>query len=79
MDIRGRWGFSVYCFCRSDVDIRSGQTPGKFAWKNLASFCSGFSDIDLKQLAGANRVQVNDLSSEGIAMNMKEPPGQICR
>ena len=69
----------MYCFWRSDWEISSGQTPGKFLWKNLTSFCSGFSDMELKWLAGANRVQVNDLSSDGIAINMKEPPGQICR
>ena len=35
--------------------------------------------MELKWLAGAKKVQVKDLSSEGIAMNMKEPPGQMCR
>ena len=48
MDMRGRWGLSMYWFWRSDVEIRSGQTPGKFLWKNFGSFCSGFSDMEVK-------------------------------
>ena len=28
---------------------------------------------------GAKSVHVKDLSSEGIAMNIKEPPGQMCK
>ncbi len=79
MDMRGRWGLSRNCVCKSDGEISSGQTPGKFLWKNFMSFCEGFSDMELKWLAGAKRVQVKDLSREGIAMNMKEPPGQMCR
>lgn len=35
--------------------------------------------MEAKWLAGAKSVQVNDWSSEGMAMNMEEPPGHMCR
>ena len=77
--MRGRWGFSWNCLKRSEGGMRSGETPGKYLWKNFGSFCSGFSDMELKWLAGAKSVQVKDLSNDGMAMNMKEPAGQMCR
>ncbi len=33
----------------------------------------------VKWVEGAKRVQVKEWSGEGIAMNMKEPAGQMCR
>ena len=45
MEIRGRWGFDVYCSIRSEVEMRSGQTPGKCLWKNLGSSCEGFVEM----------------------------------
>lgn len=59
--------------------MRSGQTPGKFCSKKRRRVVVGAAASSAKQVEGAKRVQVKDLSSEGIAMNMNSPPGQMCR
>ena len=60
-------------------EIRSGQTPGKFWAKNVRREGAGSLEREEKWEEGAKRVQVKDLSAEGMAMNMKEPPGQMCK
>lgn len=79
MDIKGRWGFSRNCCNRSVALMRSGHTPGKLLAKNSARLLPGSRERDSKQAEGANRVQVKDLSLDGMAMNMKELPGHICK
>lgn len=78
MDIRGRCGFELNWFKRACELMRSGKTPGKFIVKKVSSV-EVSEERWVKREGGANKVQVNDLSREGIAMNMNEPPGQMCR
>lgn len=61
------------------VGMSSGQTPGKFSAKNDSSSVAEDPERQAKQDVEANRVHVNDLSIDGIAINMKERPGQMCR
>ena len=77
MEISGRWGFSWYWSRRSDSGIRAGQTPGKYWSKNLGRFALGFSEMEAKCEAEAKRVHVKEASEEGMAMNIKEPAGQM--
>ncbi len=79
MEMRGKCGFSRNCLCRSSGEMRSGQMPGKFCWKKGRRSVSGDAEREEKYDEGAKSVQVKDLSSEGMAMNMKEPPGQMWR
>lgn len=78
MDIRGRCGFDLNWFKRACGLMRSGNTPGKFIVKKVSSVAES-EERWVKREGGANKVQVNDLSREGIAMNMNEPPGQMWR
>lgn len=78
MDIKGRCGFELNWFRRACGVMRSGKTPGKFLMKKVSSVV-GLEERWVKREGGANKVQVNDLSREGIAINMNEPPGQMCR
>ncbi len=55
------------------------MTPGKYSLKNFGRFSGGSEESVAKWTAGAKSVQVKDLSREGMAMNMKEPAGQMCR
>ena len=59
--------------------MRSGVTPGKWVLKNSGNFVFESEEMLSKWVLEAKRVQVKDLSSEGMAMNMKEPAGHMCR
>lgn len=78
MDMRGRWGEVVNCSMRSDSGMRVGVTPGKWVWKNCGRR-EGLEARVEKCEEGAKRVHVKEWSGEGIAMNMKEPAGQMWR
>lgn len=77
MLMSGRWGFSSYCLRRSDSLIKD-VTPGKLVSKKGIKE-DGSADKEAKCEAGRKRVQVKDLSRDGIAMNMYSLPGQMCR
>lgn len=59
--------------------MSSGQTPGKLSEKDFGRSSRGDLARDSKYDEGANRVHTKDLSSEGIAMNMNDPPGHMCK
>ena len=79
MEMRGRWGEDVNWAIRSFGGMRAGVTPGKWWWKNWGRRRAGLVRRVVKWEEGAKRVQVKEWSGEGIAMNMKEPAGQMCR
>ena len=79
MLMRGRCGFSENCLIKSSFVINSGDTPGNFWSKNDGSDDSGslFKEANVDE--GAKSVHVKEWSSEGMAINMKELPGQMCK
>ena len=79
MLMSGRCGFSENWATRSGVVMRSGHRPGKCSSKKGGSDVSGEADREAKVAEGANRVHVKERSSDGIAMNMKDVPGQMWR
>lgn len=79
MDMSGKWGLDVNCFIRSCSGMRAGVTPGKWVLKNWGSKEEGFLVRVSKCEEGAKSVHVKEWSREGIAMNIMEPAGQMCR
>ena len=79
MLMRGRCGLLVNWSRRSDGEMSSGLTPGKLVAKKVGRAVLGEDSREEKVEEGAKRVQVKERSSEGMAMNMKEPPGQMCK
>ncbi len=79
MLMRGRCGLLVNCCNNVEGLIRLGQTPGKFFSKKGRRDIFGSLERSAKQVDGAKSVHVNDLSSDGMAMNINSPPGQMCR
>lgn len=58
--------------------MRLSATPGKCLLKKEMSV-SGLASRVAKCEAGRKRVDVKDLSRDGMAMNIKSPAGQIWR
>ena len=79
MLINGRCGLEVNWAMRLVVEISFGETPGKLVEKNSGRRVSGSWDSSSKVDCGAKSVQVNEWSREGMAMNIKRVPGQMCR
>src|SRR4051812_13691427 len=78
MEIKGRCGFVTNCAVISSAEMRSGMTPGKWMLKTSAME-EGLEVRESKSADGMNRVEVNDLSVLGMAMNIMDPPGHMCR
>lgn len=79
MFISGKCGFDENCSMRSDSLMSSGETPGKCSAKKDGTEVEGLLARRLNVEEGAKSVHVKERSREGIAMNMKEEPGQMCR
>ena len=70
METSGRWGLDLNCWIRSEGGMRFGDIPGKFVSKKAGTDGSGSDERDWKVDGGAKSVHVNDLSLDGMAMNI---------
>ena len=75
----GKWGLDVNWLIKSCSGIRAGVAPGKWVLKNWGRRRDGLLARVSKCEEGAKSVQVKEWSSDGIAMNIMEPAGQMCR
>lgn len=83
MLISGKWGLFMNWEWSAWGEIRVGTTAGNLLVKRSTrpeveggEFC--FVRL-LKRAVEPKRVQVKDLSSEGMAINIESPAGQMCR
>lgn len=77
MDINGRCGFCLKLAMRAEGGMKD-VTPGKWVLKN-SGMVSGLDSRVEKCEEGRKSVQVKEPSREGMAMNMNDWPGQMCR